>query len=306
MGYLKLCAALAVGLFAFASFVPMMTYDVGAAEPGDVFDDNGVVYEITSVEDGARTASVIQNYSGYYSGELIIPSVAYFEETAYSVIAVKDGAFKNCTQLVEVSLPDSITTFGTEVFSGCSHLTFVELPERMTTVTDSMFNGCARLASITIPGGVTMIGANAFSQSGLTSITVSDSVTEIGDSAFQSCGSLRVATIGKNVSTIGDYAFNGCESLYEVSLLSQVSHIYVGVEAFPLDVALREEFDNGEQLAGWYIDGSKVESIPSDNPEELDVEARYVIGGNIDIVVIIGIILAAIIIRHLFVTRNKA
>ena len=72
-----------------------------------------------------------------------------------------------------MSIPDSVTTIGSEAFSGCSGLT-----------------------SITIPDSVTSIGNYAFSRcSGLTSITIPDIVTSIGSSAFSGCSSLESITI---------------------------------------------------------------------------------------------------------------
>ena len=83
------------------------------------------------------------------------------------------NAFFNCRGLTSVSIPDSVTTIGSEAFSGCSGLT-----------------------SITIPDSVTSIGNYAFSRcSGLTSITIPDIVTSIGSSAFSGCSSLESITI---------------------------------------------------------------------------------------------------------------
>ena len=96
----------------------------------------------------------------------------------------------------------------------------LKIPEGVTTIGDSAFSGCTNLASITIPDGVTTIGNSAFSScTNLASITIPDGVTTIGIAAFSGCTSLASVTIPEGVTTIGNYAFSN---------MPTDSHIYCG------------------------------------------------------------------------------
>ena len=72
------------------------------------------------------------------------------------------------TEIIELSIPNSVTSIGFYAFQNCSGLT-----------------------SVTIPNSVTSIGYNAFRGcSGLTSVTIGNSVTSIENYAFSGCNSL--------------------------------------------------------------------------------------------------------------------
>ncbi|MBR2116170.1 MAG: leucine-rich repeat domain-containing protein, partial [Alistipes sp.] len=101
--------------------------------------------------------------------------------------------------LTSVTIPDSVTTLGTNPFAGCSKLTefngkFASADKRCLIV-DGVLNsfaiGCG-LTEYAIPNSVTEIGERAFCAcSSLTSVTIPDSVTEIGWYAFLYCNSLK-------------------------------------------------------------------------------------------------------------------
>ena len=90
----------------------------------------------------------------------------------------------------------SVTSIGEYAFRGCSGLTSITIPDSVTSIGKGAFYNCSGLTSVTIGNGVTSIGSFAFSNcSGLTSITIPDSVTSIGSSAFSRCSSLESITI---------------------------------------------------------------------------------------------------------------
>lgn len=98
------------------------------------------------------------------------------------------GVFSHCTNLVSISLPDSLEVIGDNAFSGCSSLRSITLPPKLTSIHESVFWGCAGLTEIVIPEGVTHIEDSAFNScTNLYAVTIPASVTTIGESAFQSC-----------------------------------------------------------------------------------------------------------------------
>ncbi len=145
-------------------------------------------------------------------------------------------AFRNCTSLESVHLPDSITTMYAEVFSGCSKLSSVNYPMGWTSkptdyAYDSPFADCASLKSIVVPEGITAIPAYAFYEaSSLTSIDLPSTLKSIGERAFYNCSGLRSVEIPESVTSIGTYAFYGCAGLTSLELPDSV--ISLGNNAF--------------------------------------------------------------------------
>lgn len=135
---------------------------------------------------------------------------------SYSVVGIG-----TCTD-ADISIPNiyndkPVTSIGDYAFRDCTSLTSVKIPDSVTNIGWFAFYDCASLTNVKIPGGVTMIGDYAFSFcTSLTSVTIPDSVTDIGFSAFYGCTSLTSVTIGNSITSIGDLAFGDCTSLIEI------------------------------------------------------------------------------------------
>ena len=172
-----------------------------------------------------------------------------------AVISIGNPAFYNCSQLTNITIPESVISIGERAFVGCSSLeelkgkfasadgrclivdnsliafacaglTEYSIPEGVTSIGVSAFRGCRSLTSTTIPEGVTSIGDSAFAGcSGLTSVTIPNSVTSIGNNAFNGCKSLASITIPESVTSIGNYAFADCSNLESVTIPKGVTSI---------------------------------------------------------------------------------
>ena len=138
-----------------------------------------------------------------------------------SVQTIGDMAFYECTGLESIDIPNSVTSIDASAFFGCTGLESIDIPNSVTTIGVGAFSGCKELTSVTIGSAVQAIGVAAFyGCTGLTSIDIPNSVQTIGDMAFEYCEGLTSVTIGSGVQTIGERAFQWCTELSSITSLA--------------------------------------------------------------------------------------
>ncbi len=140
-------------------------------------------------------------------------------------------ALEGCTELVNLTLPATLTTVEDGALAALIKLTSISVEdgsESFKTVDGSLYSldGTVLYRAVsgtpyfTVPKGVTAIAPYAFA--GLTelfSVTLDDAaVTIIGAGAFKGCTSISRIEIPAGVTAIGAGAFEGCESLWSVGV----------------------------------------------------------------------------------------
>ena len=125
------------------------------------FEIDGIYYNLIK----GKAAEVTYKDDSYssYSGEVVIPEKVNYEGVDYSVESIGECAFRNCTGLTFITIPNSVTTIGYSAFFNCSGFTSISIPNSVTRIGEWAFAGCLGLNSITIPNSVTNIGRFAFS-----------------------------------------------------------------------------------------------------------------------------------------------
>ena len=167
-------------------------------------------------------------YNKYYYYE---NDVYYYKNCYTSNDVIGKCAFKGCSGLTSLTLPDGITEIGDEAFEYCSGLTSLTLPAGITSIGDDTFYGCSGLTSLTLPAGITSIGEYAFyGCSGLTSLTLPAGITSIGSRAFQGCSGLTSLTLPAGITWIDSYAFLNCSGLTSLTLPAGIT--WIGERAF--------------------------------------------------------------------------
>ncbi|MBO7293955.1 MAG: leucine-rich repeat protein, partial [Bacteroidaceae bacterium] len=172
------------------------------------FGVDGIYYNITSSTD--MTVEVTyrgydcNSYNNEYSGAVNIPESVTYNGSIYSVTSIGEEAFRFCSGLTSVVIPNSVTSIGVGAFNCCYRLTSVVIPNSVTSIGSNAFYDCDGLTSVVIPNSVTSIESYAFYDcDGLTSVEIGNSVTSIGSNAFYDCDGLTSLTIGAGVLSIG-------------------------------------------------------------------------------------------------------
>ena len=58
-------------------------------------------------------------------------------------------AFRGCTGLTSIVIPEGITSIGSSAFSGCTGLTSITISASVTSIRPAVFDGCTNLTSVT-------------------------------------------------------------------------------------------------------------------------------------------------------------
>ena len=213
------------------------------------FEVDGIYYVINSDGTSVRV-SYDDQYLNEYEGSVIIPPTVTYSNTTYSVTSIGNNAFRYCSYLASVTIPNSITSIGDNAFGECG-LSSIEIPNSVTSIGLEAFYNCIFLYSLTIPNSVTEIGSRAFYGSawfdkqpdGLvyagkvayeykgtmpsgTSLTIKEGTVSISYSCFSGCSGLTSVTIPNSVTSIGDFAFSGCSGLTSVTIPNSVTSIF--------------------------------------------------------------------------------
>ena len=178
-----------------------------------VYDGDGVLVDWG---DGRTEVYTTGNLTHYYddTDEDAEHNILIYGE----IILISSNCFKECTELYEINLPDTITTLGNYCFDNCTNLSSVTLSENLTSLPNYCFNNCNKLMHITIPNNIRTLGLYCFCYcSNLSSVTLSENLMGISRYAF-AYTNLANITLPNTITTLGNYCFNHCENLSSVTL----------------------------------------------------------------------------------------
>jgi hypothetical protein len=157
-----------------------------------------------------------------------------------------DFAFTNKTTLIDVKLPNNLTSIGNYAFYGCSYLSnTIPLPTtvinignyayydcysingsidfsiNLKTIGTSAFQNCSSLTgSLVLPNTITSISQSVFNGcSGFTgTLILPNTLTNIPVEAFSNCTNISGINIPNSATTLSSGAFSNCNKLSEITL----------------------------------------------------------------------------------------
>lgn len=276
-------------------------------EPEFVTVESGdyVYARLVNSEDDSLAAASIESYSGS-EPNLVIPS----KIDGLDVVHLGNTAFADADFLETVTIPSTVTAFGTYTFADCNNLrefkiegesdsysvqdgilysadgmTLVhwpaaacsakpELPDGLESIGNVAFSGCAELQELVMPNTVEYIGVSAFSDcEKLEQVTLSSALKSIEAFAFNGCTALKSIDIPNTVTWIGDAAFAG-SGLESIEIPTSVTSI--GQQAFAAtkltEVTIPPSVTEiGYSAFGWRLNAS----------HELFMDEEFVIHGKV-------------------------
>jgi hypothetical protein len=181
--------------------------------------------------------------------------------------SIGQRAFKNCSLLASITLPNSLESLGDQAFMGCEALTSVAFPASLKNLGYAIFEECEKIKDITfdpantsyifdgkaiynkdksdllavIPfsdatfpllDSLTNIGAGVFANNqNLTSVVFPTKLKSIGYDAFVGCSFTNI-DLPATLESIGNDAFASCSKLASVNFASDSQLSDIGAESF--------------------------------------------------------------------------
>ena len=222
------------------------TYSGDIVIPDNVEND-GIIYSVTSIGDYAfcfchSLTSVTIPYSvtsigrgafsetGWYNsqpdGVLYIDNwlIGYKGEKPTEAIIITEGtrgiadcAFRYCSGLTSITIPNSVTSIGRYAFTSCG-LTSVTIGNGVTSIGEGAFEECSNFGSVIIHDIAAWcnisFGDNKsnplyyahhlyLGDEEIKHLIIPNTVTSISDLAFKDCTGITSVTIPNSVTTIG-------------------------------------------------------------------------------------------------------
>jgi len=177
----------------------------------------------------------VATINGYIGNEkyVYIPN----EIDGYPVVNINRNAFKNCTSIVSVTIPDSVSYIGDNAFLLCKNLERIDIPDSVTYIGSNIFDRCVSLREANIPTGLSSVPVGMFWECiSLEYIDIPENITNIGNSAFYGCTNLESINLPEAVNRIGGSAFARCERLTSIVIPDNVTEI--GQDAFSYCISL--------------------------------------------------------------------
>jgi hypothetical protein len=226
--------------------------------------------------DALNSTITIFKYNNPYNKAVKVPATLTIDGTVYTVSGVggflgntilelvsipdtaieisytnntQQGAFEGCSNLVEITLPQSIQKIGNKAFFGCGSLSEIGIPANVSSIGRAAFAECTNLNTITvdsnnkyyividncliekstntliqalpeavIPDTVQNLGAYCFAKQPVVSIALPEGISTVASNAFNNCSDLTTVHLPNSMRVLDATCFSGCKKLADINL----------------------------------------------------------------------------------------
>ncbi|MEG1706635.1 MAG: leucine-rich repeat protein, partial [Clostridia bacterium] len=180
-------------------------------------------------------AKVVRQSSSISNDITILSQIRGKGNDICTVTSIDEQAFKGCSRIRSIIIPNSVTDIGANAFYGCASLATATINNGspLSIIRSDLFQNCYALESIFIPKGVTDISEFAFfGCKSLKSIVfeAGSQLVVVQRYAFSQCENLANFVLPTSVEYIEEQAFSGCKSITEIFI--PISTLHIGNSAF--------------------------------------------------------------------------
>ena len=166
-----------------------------------------VALDTDTIGNNIKINGFINGYTPPLNMELTIPESFAQVSSTYGtpmqdVQIIGSAAFLDCSNIVSLELPNTITNIDSYAFEGCINLESVSLSNNLYAIGVGSFKNCSSLNSIEIPSSVQHIDSDAFKNcSSLYDVNILKEevpLTNLGTSVFDNCHNNLTITVPTN------------------------------------------------------------------------------------------------------------
>ena len=111
-------------------------------------------YAANTADTPYLVALKVTNMPRFYNSSLDGKFVSLdLSESTFNSNTIPNNGFYQCTNIVNIILPNSVISIGNQAFASCTNLTSIDIPNSVTSIGNNVFLFCSSLTAINVDAG---------------------------------------------------------------------------------------------------------------------------------------------------------